>query len=131
MYTYPSKKSLGAIIDKVRSRTQGSTNQPLKALLARLNPVLRGWTNYFRHAASKATFSYLGTYARYRVRRWLRRKHPRATWNWLRRRYLPGWRPTEGEVILFQSEKVTVSRYRYRGSRIATPWTSGSARTAA
>jgi RNA-directed DNA polymerase len=131
VYTYPSKKSLGAIIDKVRSRTQGSTNQPLKALLARLNPVLRGWTNYFRHAASKATFSYLGTYARYRVRRWLRRKHNRATWNWLRRRYLPGWRPTEGEVTLFQSEKVTVSRYRYRGSRIATPWTSGSARTAA
>jgi len=131
VYTYPSKKSLGAIIDKVRSRTQGSTNQPLKALLARVNPVLRGWTNYFRHGSSKATFSYLGTYSWCRVMSWLRRKHPRATHKWLRRRYLSGGRPTEGEVVLYQAKKVTVSRYRYRGTRIPTPWTSGSEPTAA
>ena len=43
----------------MRALTRGATNQPLAALLRRLNPVLRGWTNYFRHGVSKATFDYL------------------------------------------------------------------------
>jgi len=131
IYTYPSKKSLGTVIDKVRSRTQGATNLSLADLLGRLNPVLRGWTNYFRHGVSKASFDYLGAFAWRRVIRWLRRKHPRVTQRWLRRRYLPGWRPTEGKVSLFDPGKVTVSRYRYRGAKIATPWASDSEGTAA
>jgi hypothetical protein len=53
---------------------------------------------------------------------WLRHKHPHANWKWLRRRYLPGWWPTDGEVVLFDIGKVTVSRYRYRSHHIATPW---------
>ena len=32
---------------------------PLRKLLAQLNPILRGWTAYFRFAASKRTFAYL------------------------------------------------------------------------
>ena len=38
---------------------------------------------------SKATFSYLDTFAWRRVVGWLRRKHHRASWSWLRRHYLP------------------------------------------
>ena len=122
IYTYPSKKALGHVIDKVRTFTSGSMNLTLADLLRRINPVLRGWANYFKHGVSKRTFSYLGTYAWRRVLRWLRRKHHRRNWKWLRRRYLPRWRPTEGAVTLFNPATVTVSRYRYRGERIRTPW---------
>jgi len=31
-------------------------------LLSVLNPVLRGWAAYFRYAAAKRTFAYLGYY---------------------------------------------------------------------
>lgn len=55
--------------------------------------MLRGWTNYFRHGVSAATFGYLRAYAWARVVNWLRRKHPKANWKQLRRRYLPGWWP--------------------------------------
>ena len=85
----------------MRALTRQDTNQPLAVLLHRLNPVLRGWTNYFRHGVSKATFDYLRAFTWRRVVSWLRRKHPRANWKWLRRRYLPGWWPTDGEVTLF------------------------------
>ena len=91
-------------------------------LLHRLNPVLRGWTAYFRHGVSKATFSYLRAFVWRRVMCWLRHKHRRANWKRLRRRYLPGWWPAEGEVRLFNPGAVTVSRYRYRGARIPSPW---------
>jgi RNA-directed DNA polymerase len=124
IYTYPSKKALASIKAKVRSTTRGATNQSLEVLLHRLNPMLRGWTNYFRHGVSKATFNYLRAFTWRRVVNWLRHKHDRANWKWLRRHYLPGWWPTEGEVRLFNPGAVTVTRYRYRANRIPSPWSS-------
>jgi RNA-directed DNA polymerase len=122
IYTFPTKAALASVKAKVRAATRGGTNQPLAALCRRLAPVLRGWTNYFRHGVSKRTFGYLRSFTWRRVVQWLRRKHSRATWQWLRRRYLPGWWPTEGQVSLFDPGSVTVSRYRYRGRNIPTPW---------
>jgi RNA-directed DNA polymerase len=124
VYTYPSKKALLAVCDRVRAVTQGSQHLTLTELLERINPILRGWTNYFKHGVSKATFSYLDTFAWRRVVSWLRHKHHHRNWSWLRRHHLPRWRPTEGTVTLFNPARVTVSRYRYRGDRIPTPWTS-------
>ena len=124
LHTYPSKTALAAVKAKVRTLTQQAIDRPLSALLRRLRPVLRGWTAYFRHGVSKASFSYLRAFVWRRVVSWLRRKHARSTWTELRRRYLPGWWPTEDEVRLFDPATVTVSRYRYRyrGDRIPSPW---------
>jgi RNA-directed DNA polymerase len=122
VYTYPSKKALASIKAKVKTMTRGATNQSLAVLCYRLAPVLRGWANYFRHGVSKSTFDYVREFTWRRVICWLRHKHPHANWKWLRRRYLPGWWPTDGDVVLFDIGKVTVSRYRYRGHQIATPW---------
>ena len=97
----------------------------------RLNPVLRGWTNFFRHGVSKATFNYLRAFTWRRVVGWLRRKYRQATWKQLRRRYLPGWWPTHGKVVLFNPGAVTVTRYRYRGQNIPSPWSSKATRSAA
>ena len=69
-------------------------------------PVLRGWTNYFRHGVSKATFAYLRQFTWLRVVGWLRRKHRRANWEWLRRRYLAtGGGPSTTAMALFDSEQ--------------------------
>jgi RNA-directed DNA polymerase len=124
VYTYPSKKAVLAVCDRVRTLTQGSQHLTLTELLERVNPVLRGWANYFRHGVSKATFSYLDTFTWRRIVSWLRHKHHQRNWRWLRRRHLPRWRPTEGNVTLFNPAKVTVARYRYRGTCIPTPWAS-------
>lgn len=120
-YIYPSKKALQALKTKIKTLTRGSTNLPLATILHRLNRLLRGWTTYFRHGTAAKTFGYLRAYTWLRVIRWLRHKHPKATWKQLRRRHLPNWWPTEGEVTLFHPEKVTPNRYLYRGN-ITTPW---------
>ena len=103
--------------------TQGATNQPLAVLCYRLAPVLRGWANYFQHGVSKSTFDYIRTFTWKRVICWLRHKHPQTNWKWFRRHYLPGWWPTDGDVVLFDIGKVAVTRYHYRGNRIPNPWT--------
>jgi RNA-directed DNA polymerase len=129
VYTWPSKKALASIMAKVKAITKQGTSNPLSDLLRQLNSALRGWTTYFRHGVSKATFSYLGNYTWHRVRNWLRRKHARATWKFLRLRYLltNGSWTEQGGVSLFKPEEVPVIRYRYRGTRIPTPWTERTA----
>jgi RNA-directed DNA polymerase len=123
VYTWPAKKALASIKAKVKAITKQGTNQPLSAVLRQLNGVLRGWTTYFRHGVSKTTFAYLHQYTWLRVVGWLRRKHRRANWKFLRRRYLANrWWPEHEGMALFDCRAVPVTRYRYRGTRIPTPW---------
>ena len=134
VYAYPSKKALASIMAKVRALTNRARHRTLADLLRQLNPVLRGWCNYFRHGVSSATFRYLGQFAWRRVAQWLRKRHPRITWKQLRRRYLPGepgWRPTENGIELFYPQQVPITRYRWRAANIPTPWTSLAAALAA
>jgi RNA-directed DNA polymerase len=122
VYTYPSCTALAAVKQKVRAITGQTTNQPLTVVLHRLNWVLRGWANYFRHGASSKTFAYLDAFCWRRVIRWLCRKHQRTGWRSICRRWLPGWRPTEGKVALYDPGTIKIVRYRYRGAAIPSPW---------
>ena len=124
VYTYPSKKALASVIGKVRSFTRRNKHRTLAALLRKLNPVLRGWCNYFRHGVSSRTFSYLDHFAWWRVVWWLRKRHDGLNWSTLNRRALPNWEIRDGAVKLFRPNKVAIERYRYRGQQIATPWAS-------
>jgi len=128
VYTYPTRKALAGVKTKIRGITVGSSHQPLSTLLQRLNPVLRGWTSYFRHGASSKTFGYLSSFAWRRVICWLRRKALRSNWAELRRRFLRQWWPTQGAVALFNPEAVSIIRYRYRGAAIPSPWASEARR---
>jgi len=122
VYTYPSKKALAGIVGRVRTLTRRTAHPSLAALLRQLNPVLLGWCTYFKHGVSKATFGYLDEYAWRRVLRWIRRRYPKTKWAILLRRFFENWRPTEDGIVLFQPQKVTVTRYRYRAANIPTPW---------
>jgi RNA-directed DNA polymerase len=126
VYTYPSKRSLASVKAKVRQLTRGGTNQTLGQLVHRLNPVLRGWCSYFRHGACKQTFNYLRAFVWRRVVAWLRRKYPKRNWGWLLDRYLLRWWPTDGTVVLFNPGSVRITRYRWRGQKIPTPWEIGT-----
>jgi RNA-directed DNA polymerase len=120
VYTYPAKKALSAVMAKVKKVCRQNTNLPLDALVYQLNRMLRGWTTYFKHGCSSATFGYLRAYLWKQVIRWETRKHRRTTWRQLRCRY--GRWPATGSVELFDPAKVRTEWYVYRGARIPSPW---------
>jgi RNA-directed DNA polymerase len=127
VYTYPSHKAVKAVTSKVKTRCRQNTNLPLETLLRQLNPVLRGWTTYFRPGVSSIAFGYLRAFTWRQVIRWLRRKHPGIAWKELRRRFcINGWWPADGDVIMFNPGAVRTTRYRYRGTKIPTPWPSAA-----
>jgi RNA-directed DNA polymerase len=122
VYTYPSKQALASVIAKVRSQTRRAKHRTLADLLRVLNSILRGWCNYFRHGVSKRTFGYLDHFAWWRIVSWLRKRHLGLNWGTISRRYLPGWEIRDGKTEMFRPRAETVSRYRYRGTKIPTPW---------
>jgi RNA-directed DNA polymerase len=125
VYSYPSVRALKAVTAKVKTQCRQNTNLPLETLLRRLNPVLRGWTTHFRPGVSAIAFGYLRAFTWRQVIAWLRRKHPGITWKDLRRRFCTGrWWPAEGKVNLFDPGAVRTTRYRYRGTKIPSPWPS-------
>jgi RNA-directed DNA polymerase len=126
IYTYPSKKSLRSIMDKVRTLTRRRAHRTLADLLRRINPTLRGWCNYFRHGVSSRTFNYVDHFAFWRIVAWLKKRHVGLNMHTLVRRYLPGWRIHDRGIEMFRPYTVAIERYRYRGTKIPTPWTSAT-----
>ncbi len=124
VYTYPSKKALVSVMGKIRRATRRERHRTLAELLLQVNRILRGWCNYFSHGVSSRTFSYLDYFTWWRIVGWLRKRHNPLNWGTLHRRYLPGWEIRDGRTELFRPRKVAITRYRYRGARIPTPWTS-------
>jgi RNA-directed DNA polymerase len=70
------KKSLQALKDKVRAKTGRSRGDSLERIVLDLNPVLRGWFGYFKHA-TPALFGVLDGFVRRRLRALLRKQEKR------------------------------------------------------
>ena len=126
VYTVPSRKAQATARERIRWHTRRSTlHEDLDVVLRRINRFLQGWANYFRHGVSKAVFSQLDFHAWRRIGAWIRRKHGRMSWRQVRRQFCDrGWRFAHNGVSFRGAASVAVTRYRYRGARIPTPWTT-------
>ena len=70
------RKSLKAIRDRIRMRSKRTRGDSLARIIADLNPTLRGWFNYFKHA-HPMTFSGMDGFVRRRLRAILRKQEKR------------------------------------------------------
>jgi len=70
------KKSLDKLKDKIREKTTRSRGDSLKTVIASLNPVLKGWFAYFKHA-HHPVFKQLDGLVRRRLRALLRKQEKR------------------------------------------------------
>ncbi len=84
---WPSPKAMRRIRDRVRELTdvRRSGGKDVKQVIADLNPVLRGWGNYFRTGNAHREFHRVDEYVNQRLCRWRRRRGgqrttKRATW---------------------------------------------------
>ncbi len=125
VYTFIADRPVRSLKAKIRALTHRTSQQDLRYALTRLNQIMRGWANYFKHAVCKHTLSKLANFAWWRVIRWLRTLH-RWRWKDARRAFTTpqgrGKPITAGGIELFNPATVPVTRYRYRGSKIPSPW---------
>jgi group II intron reverse transcriptase/maturase len=81
-YGFPSPKSMNRIRKKIRDEVGRDYQKCLEEKICRLNPLLRGWVNYFGWLNSGEQFHEVERYVMQRLNRWRRRKQGRV-----RRRY--------------------------------------------
>jgi len=74
----PRWKSVNAFKDRIRKTTSRSRGVSLERVIAELNPMLRGWFGYFKHAGPRI-FRYLDGFIRRRLRRFLRQQQGRPS----------------------------------------------------
>ena len=74
--TKPSKKNVLNHYHKLAEIIRTYQNAPKEVLISKLNPIIRGWCNYYSHGVSKETFSKLDYLVYKRLMRMLHRKHP-------------------------------------------------------
>src|SRR5206468_2138680 len=49
----PAKSKTQILRDKIKQVIQSASGLPQEALVQKLNPLLRGWANYYRHGAAQ------------------------------------------------------------------------------
>jgi len=75
---YVRAKSLTAFKDKLRARTIRSRGDSLRQIIEDINPMLRGWFGYFKHARPRL-FRRLDSLIRRRLRAILRKQEKRSS----------------------------------------------------
>jgi RNA-directed DNA polymerase len=67
LYAYPREKSIGRFKDQVRQRTKRRVPLRTRELIKELNPVLRGWGEYYKRAHVRRLFHQLDGWIRRRI----------------------------------------------------------------
>ncbi|MGL5795599.1 MAG: group II intron reverse transcriptase, partial [Waterburya sp.] len=106
----PSKDKIKAHIKKVGHTIRSHRTVSQEVLIDKLNPIIRGWANYYRTVCSKETFDYCDNILYHQLRRWAKRRHPKKNGYWVSDKY---WRrvgkrnwtfATSETKILYHSE---------------------------
>jgi RNA-directed DNA polymerase len=122
----PSRKSVRALLAKVNDVIQHRGGHLTAGdLILRLNPKIRGWALYHRHASSKRTFARVDDVILMKLWRWARRRHRGKSAAWVRAKYFT--RPRDGRwtfrgtvtdqdgvkhsVVLFGARTVRICRH--------------------
>jgi RNA-directed DNA polymerase len=91
----PSAKAQKRHLSKIREIIRKHRGNPQAALIAELNPVIRGWTNYYQTCVAKKVFTKADAQTYQKLARWAAFRHPHKGAKW---RYLRYWKRVKGRI---------------------------------
>ena len=78
-------KKIGKTLSEMKTSTQ-------QDVIKKLNPLLRGFANYYRGVVSKETFSYIHSRLWKYLWRWAKRRHPNKPKRWIKDKYFHSYK---------------------------------------
>jgi RNA-directed DNA polymerase len=110
--TLPQKDKVKAHVRAIRSYLRQHRQAPSAKVIKDLNPVIRGWSNYYRHCAAKATFNKVDHLIWQKLWRWAKRRHPNKSARWVKARYFDEhWRFREGRYTIKRHQTTPIIRH--------------------
>ncbi|MBD2235321.1 group II intron reverse transcriptase/maturase [Aulosira sp. FACHB-113] len=73
---------------------------PQKALIGKLNPIIKGWSNYYSTVVSKEAYSRLDNLMYPKLKAWAQHRHPNKTGKWVSKKY---WHTIGGDNWVFST----------------------------
>jgi len=126
----PSDKAVKGHYEKLAGIIDNHKAKPQPALIGKLNPIIRGWSNYYKTSCSKETYSKLENLLYGKLRRWTNRRHPNKSRTWVTKKYwctvgMNNWRfgytKEEDQYLLLQHTETAISRHiKVKG--VASPY---------
>jgi RNA-directed DNA polymerase len=83
----PSPDAINDVKRKLKGIWRKHVGSPTVALINEINPLIRGWCNYFRSGVSKEVFNDLDRFMYTRAQRYMKRRHPRKSGWWRTEKY--------------------------------------------
>jgi RNA-directed DNA polymerase len=80
----PTSKARTALTQKLKEVFRRFNSQPIARVIEIINPILRGWANYFRIGNSSLCFCYVKDWVEKKVRRHLMKARQRKGFGWKR-----------------------------------------------
>lgn len=85
----PTPQAMKRIRSSVREVLQKSKRAPFGVIIKNLNPILRGWCNYYRHEEQgQPSIQKLGHYVMRTMLRFLAKRHKRRSLSWIIKTYV-------------------------------------------
>lgn len=94
----PSKKSIKNHLTKIEEVIDKHRASKTEKVIGLLNPIIRGWSNYFRGVISSETFKLLDHLTYQKLRRWANRRHPNKGKKWVKNKY---WKSIDNRNWVF------------------------------
>jgi RNA-directed DNA polymerase len=102
----PKLKKRTALLRELKEVFRRHRSQPIERVLSLINPILRGWVNYFAVGHSSECFSFIKDWVEKKVRRHLARAQKRTGFGWERW----SWQYLYGTLKLFDGYRVQYGR---------------------
>ncbi len=83
----PSKNSIKKLKANLKETVESHVGHKQDVLIIKLNQIITGWCNYHKHICAKKAFIYIDHYLNMLLRKWARRRHPKKTAKWMKKRY--------------------------------------------
>lgn len=83
----PNKESIKNAKTNIKEKFEQSIGTNAKILLTNLLPVIRGYSNHWKHVVSKEIYSHMDYYIFTLTVRFLKRMHPNKPWKWIEKKY--------------------------------------------
>ena len=87
LLTVPQKEKVLKHVRATRSYLDAHKQTPAGQVIKELNPVIRGWANYYRHCAAKDVFQKVRHAQWQMLWIWAKRRHPNKSSKWVKARY--------------------------------------------
>ena len=97
----PSKAAVKRIRERLSAEMKALRGHNAQMVLIRLNPIIRGWSAYYRHCVSARVFNELDWHLWKLTYKWASSTHPHKGKRWIIRRYWGRFNPSKKDKWVF------------------------------